>query len=90
MTATEIPVPLSNGGRLFSPVRLVRGLYGRLSEKPEVDCGHIVGQRKGSTDPQMISTCCGKWLEHELWELLSEEERMEARKAALRRFWSHT
>ena len=40
-------------------------------------------------DPQMISTCCGKWLVQELWTFLSEDERMEARKAALRRFWSH-
>ena len=90
-TPNQVRIPIFQNGLLFKVASYLSGVYGRLFGTPVAGRGHAVtGPQKDSTDHQMISTCCGKWMEKELWSLLTEEERLEAQKAALRRFWSHS
>ena len=89
-TTIRVHAPIFQDGILFKVARYISGVYGRLLGTPVAGRDHAVtGLQKDSTDHLLMSTCCGKQLEKELWSLLTEEEQLEARKAALRRFWSH-
>lgn len=88
--ATQEQAPMSQDGRLSQMASYLRGLYGRLFGTPVTQRCHGVGGPEMDSSDHLISPCCGKWLEKELWSLLNEEERLESQKAALRRFWSYS
>ena len=89
-TATQGQAPIFQDRPLAKVASYISGFYSRLFGTPLAGREHAVGGPKpDSTDHLLIAPCCGKRLEKELWSLLSEEERLEARKAALRRFWSY-
>ena len=89
-TATQEQVPIFQDGPLFKVASYISGLYGRVFGTPVAYREHAVDSPpKDSTDHLLISPYCGKRLEKELWSLLNEDERLEAQKAALRRFWSY-
>ena len=86
---TQEQVPISQDGLLSKVASYLSSLYRQVFGMSVADGDHAVaGSQKDSSDHQVISPCCGKLLEKELWSLLSEEERLQAQKAALRRFWS--